>query len=111
MNFMNFLQQDPTISEIRDDLPTGNYTDWIINVYLKNKMPESSIITIGEPLQYFHKHRRSLNKEDKNIFNFSSVQELDKQLMKYDWYSKKLGLSTRKEVKEKLKYMNYRIGK
>jgi hypothetical protein len=31
--------------------------------------------------------------------------------MKYDWYSKKLGLSTRKEVKEKLKYMNYRIGK
>lgn len=98
--FYELLQQDPTISEIRDDLPTGNYTDWIINIYLKNKMTQSSINSIGEPLQYFHKHRRSLNTEDKNIFNFSSVQELDKQLMKYNWYVKKLGLATRKEEKK-----------
>lgn len=97
--FYQLVQQDPTISEVNDDLPIGNYTDWIINIYLKNKMPESSISKFKEPLQYFYKHRRALSDNDKNIFSFNSIEQLDNQLMKYDWYSKKLGLATRKEKK------------
>ena len=98
--FYELIQQDPTISEIDDNLPTGSYTDWIFSIYLKNKMTENDIPKFKEPLQYFHKHRKALNSTDRNIFNFNSIEELDKQLLKYDWYIRKLGLATRKEEKK-----------